>query len=355
MGRSRCGWSAGHRWLHSGGARTARPRRPAQQCAQSKRSRRNRSSARSAAPVRARQRLQRVAAQRHALPGERHAPAALHDRRGLEARTQERWACASMAPTSATGRPSPASPTCPPLPIPRAITAAAKRPTKYSFVPVNELGAAAHWSQPLGAGLLLLAGADVHDVRVWDGEQSFTGSATDRRARSSARLRRLRRDHVGAPRVDADRCRPPGLVPELRWPAVPVDRLRRGRRAQRSRRSSASGSSIRGWAWRANWASTGRLPHRDFAPFARPAPASFTAPRKWATSLPSPTASLLSERATGWETGVASQRRWGTVRASYFLTQVNRPITAVTINPNSSPILLHARESRPDREPRCFS
>jgi len=50
--------------------------------------------------------------------------------------------------------------------------------------------------------------------------------------------------------------------------------------------------------------------------------------------------SLLSERATGWEGGVASERHWGTVRASYFMTQVNRPIAAVTVNPNSSPILL---------------
>jgi outer membrane receptor protein involved in Fe transport len=48
----------------------------------------------------------------------------------------------------------------------------------------------------------------------------------------------------------------------------------------------------------------------------------------------------LSERATGWETGLASERAWGTVRASYFLTQVNRPIAALTINSKSSPILL---------------
>jgi outer membrane receptor protein involved in Fe transport len=50
--------------------------------------------------------------------------------------------------------------------------------------------------------------------------------------------------------------------------------------------------------------------------------------------------SLLSERATGWEVGAASEWRWGTIRTSYFDTQVNRPIVAVTTNPNSSPILL---------------
>ena len=69
-------------------------------------------------------------------------------------------------------------------------------PTKYSYVPTNELGAAAHWSQPLGAGLLFLAGADARDVRVWDREQTFATASSQRRAhqppRPSARLRRLR-------------------------------------------------------------------------------------------------------------------------------------------------------------------
>ena len=67
---------------------------------------------------------------------------------------------------------------------------------------------------------------------------------------------------------------------------------------------------------------------------------SSTVPPKWETKLTLPNGNLLSERATGWETGIATERQWGTVRASYFLTQVNRPITAFTVNPNSSPILL---------------
>jgi outer membrane receptor protein involved in Fe transport len=53
-----------------------------------------------------------------------------------------------------------------------------------------------------------------------------------------------------------------------------------------------------------------------------------------------PNSSLLSERATGWETGIANEWYWGTLRASYFDTQVNRPVVAVTTNPTSSPILL---------------
>jgi outer membrane receptor protein involved in Fe transport len=42
---------------------------------------------------------------------------------------------------------------------------------------------------------------------------------------------------------------------------------------------------------------------------------------------------LRSERATGWETGVLLTRpRLGSLRSSYFWTQVNRPIAAVSVN-----------------------
>ena len=49
------------------------------------------------------------------------------------------------------------------------------------------------------------------------------------------------------------------------------------------------------------------------------------------TTLANP--NLISERATGWEAGVLlERRRLGSLRASYFWTQVNRPIAAVTIS-----------------------
>ena len=38
-------------------------------------------------------------------------------------------------------------------------------PTRFSLVPLNELGAVAHWNQPVGAEFLFVAGGDVHDVR----------------------------------------------------------------------------------------------------------------------------------------------------------------------------------------------
>jgi outer membrane receptor protein involved in Fe transport len=47
-----------------------------------------------------------------------------------------------------------------------------------------------------------------------------------------------------------------------------------------------------------------------------------------------PNADLLSERATGWETGVIVSGKGPvpSLRASYFWTEVNRPITALTIS-----------------------
>ncbi|MGH9560614.1 MAG: TonB-dependent receptor, partial [Terracidiphilus sp.] len=77
-----------------------------------------------------------------------------------------------------------------------------------------------------------------------------------------------------------------------------------------------------------------------FRAFRAPTPNELYRSTQVGNKLTLPNFNLQSERATGWETGIATQRRWLTVRSSYFLTQVNRPIVAVTTNLNSSPILL---------------
>jgi outer membrane receptor protein involved in Fe transport len=66
-----------------------------------------------------------------------------------------------------------------------------------------------------------------------------------------------------------------------------------------------------------------------FRAFREPTPNELYRSTQVGNQLTKPNSSLLSERATGWEAGLATERRWGSVRASYFLTQVNRPITAV--------------------------
>jgi outer membrane receptor protein involved in Fe transport len=233
--------------------------------------------------------------------------------------------------SSISNVPGPADPTC--------SYRCGETPTKYTFAPVNELGAAAHWSQPLGAGMVLLAGADAHDVRVWDEEQSFTGAATTNlhdHQRDSGAYGEAMWVHgawtlVAAGRLDWFQNYD---VRQFQWTGAAwtpssTQPPQFGQRLFDPRLGVARKLGE-------HWALTAS----GFRAFRAPTPSELYRATQVGNKLTKPNASLLSERATGWETGVASERRWGTVRASYFLTEVNRPITAVTTNLNSSPILL---------------
>ena len=213
-------------------------------------------------------------------------------------------------------------------------------PTKLTRTADNELGAAAHWSQPLGAGLLLMAGADLHDVRVWDREQLYTGSG------ALTNLHDHQRD--SAPWAEMMWVRNAWTVTaaarmdwfqnydgrELQWngstwvlaatqPSQRDERLFDPRLGL-SRKLSA------------HWA----LSASGFRAFRAPTPSELYRTTQVGNKLTKANGNLLSERATGWETGLATEQPWGSIRASYFLTQVNRPITAYTLNGQSSPILL---------------
>jgi outer membrane receptor protein involved in Fe transport len=213
-------------------------------------------------------------------------------------------------------------------------------PSKFELLPDNELGAAAHWSQPLGAGLLVLGGADVHDVRVWDRVQSFGSSA------ALTNLHVHQRD--AAPYVEL-------MWVRKGWTATASGRLDWFQNYD-GRQLTWNGST---WVPSAtqppqfdqhvfdprlglsrkfgnHWA----LSASGFRAFRAPSPSELYRATQVGNQLTKANGSLKSERATGWETGIATEGRWGTIRASYFLTQINRPISAVTVNPNSSPILL---------------
>ena len=213
-------------------------------------------------------------------------------------------------------------------------------PTRFTLVPDNELGAAAHWSQPIGAELLLIAGADVHDVRVWDREQTFgtTSALTnlhDHQRDSAGYAEGMWTHHAwtltASGRVDwfqnfdahqvvwnGSTWVPAATQPPSRDETIFDPRMGISRKLGDHWALSASGSRA----------------------FRAPTPSELYRSTQVGSKLTLPNSSLLSERATGWETGVASEWRWGTIRTSYFDTQVNRPIVAVTTNPNSSPILL---------------
>jgi len=234
--------------------------------------------------------------------------------------------------SSISNTPTAADPTC--------TFRCGEAPTRFTLVPVNELGAAAHWNQPIGAEFLMIAGADVHDVRVWDREQTFGATATltnlHDHQRDSAGYAETMWTHrawtlTASGRVDwfqnfdahqvvwnGSTWVPAATQPPSRDETIFDPRMGISRKLGNHWALSASG----------------------FRAFRAPTPSELYRSTQVGSKLTLPNSSLLSERATGWEMGVASEWRWGTIRTSYFDTQVNRPIVAVTTNPNSLPILL---------------
>lgn len=213
-------------------------------------------------------------------------------------------------------------------------------PTRFAWIPVNELGGALHATRPIGTGLVLLGGADVRDVRFWDREQTFGAQ--------------------GQLTQTVDHQRDAGVWAEALWRhnAWTVTAAARGDWFENfDGRAMANAGA--GWT-----AAATQPPERDemlfdprlgavrrlgthwavsgtgFRAFRAPTPSELYRSTQVGNKLTLPNGLLESERATGAEAGVASVWAWGTVRASYFMTQVNRPIVAVTTNPTSSPILL---------------
>jgi outer membrane receptor protein involved in Fe transport len=213
-------------------------------------------------------------------------------------------------------------------------------PTRFSLTPINELGAAAHWNQPLGAELLLIAGADVHDLRFWDREQTYGATAAltnlHDHQRDSAGYVEAMWTHRALTLTASGRFdwfqnydghsltwNGSAWVPSATQPPARSENIFDPR----------MGISRKLWN---HWA----VNASGFRAFRAPTPNEFYRSTQVGNKLTLPNSSLLSERATGFESGVASEWHWGTIRTSYFFTEVNRPVVAVTLNPTSSPILL---------------
>jgi outer membrane receptor protein involved in Fe transport len=248
--------------------------------------------------------------------------------------------------SSITNAPNAADPAC--------SMRCGETPTRFSFVPDNELGAAAHWNQPVGARVLIIGGADAHDVRIWDREQTYgakpgLSNLGDHQRDSAAWVEALWTGNAwtiaASARMDwfqnydghlanwsGTAWTPATSQPSQRDERIFDPRLGITRKLAAHWAASASG----------------------FRAFRAPTPSELYRSTQVGNKLTEPNENLLSERATGWEAGGASQWAWGVIRSSYFLTQVNRPITAVTLNASSSPILL-ARENLGQIESRGVS
>ncbi len=200
--------------------------------------------------------------------------------------------------------------------------------TRLARDPADELGGQAGWHQPVGHRLLLLAGADTHDVRAADYEQIFTGTGGEQSTSSHQRLTGVYGEALytpvnwtlsGSARVDhfsnfdAWQYRQPGAatsLPELDE-TVFDPRLGVTRKLNHSLWLNASG-------FRAYRAPTENELYRT---------------GQVGQQITEPNPNLRSERATGWESGLQFNvdRIGSSVRSSYFWTQVNRPITALTL------------------------
>lgn len=227
---------------------------------------------------------------------------------------------------------------------------AAETATRFGFDPATELGGAIHWHQPLGTKMLLLGGADTHDVRAADDESILTGAGgtlnTTARQRQTGIYGEVLYTPqswtlVGSARVDHFSNFDALQFSDAKPTALPSfsqtlfnPRLGISRRINPSLALNAS-------AFRAFRAPTVNELYRQ-------------GQVEQQITLPNP--NLRSERATGWETGFQSDiARYGSsVRVSYFWTQINRPITALTLSTTPTSELLQ-RENLGQIESRGIS
>lgn len=200
--------------------------------------------------------------------------------------------------------------------------------TRYAEDPATELGAALHARHAFLPRLLVVAGADTHDVRAADDEILFTSSGT---LTTSARQRQTGAyaeilatpgpwTLSGSARVDHfsnfDAAQFASASGYTRLPAfsetVFDPRLGLSRRIGQHVALSASG-------FRAYRAPTENELYRN---------------GQVGQQLTEANPNLRSERATGWETGVQTElpQQHTSLRVSWFWTQVNRPITALTLS-----------------------
>ena len=204
---------------------------------------------------------------------------------------------------------------------------ASETPTRFAFDPATELGAALRWSHPFGEHLLALAGADTHDVRAADYETLFTagGSILD----TSARQRQT------------------GVYGEVlytpeKWTlsgSARVDHFSNFDALQHTNTTSTELPSFSETPFdprigvtrriNSNWALNGSA----FRAYRAPTQNELYRTGQVGQQVTLPNNNLRSERATGWETGFQTDmpKIASTLRMSYFWTQVNRPITALTL------------------------
>lgn len=213
--------------------------------------------------------------------------------------------------------------------------------TRLQSVPTGELGGAAQWLQAVGSHLTLLAGTDVTDVRADDWELTFFNHPTGY-LDTTARQRQTG--------VYGE-----GILQWAQWTvtgSVRFDHFVNSDAEQWSLakgvftntvipdRTENVGDPRLGVVRRlnSNWSLTGTA----FRAFRSPTMNELYRTGQVGQQVTLANPLLRSERATGWETGVqfAQPSRTSVVRASYFWTEINRPVIALTLAQSGQNITL---------------
>jgi outer membrane receptor protein involved in Fe transport len=217
-----------------------------------------------------------------------------------------------------------------------AANRATERLTRLQEVPSAQMGASGQWAKGFGAWTAV-AGADVLDTRGTDNETPVTNNVLQATVSTSARQRDTggygellwqprmwsvafssRVDHFTTFDARQVGATPVPVLPEIAEtifnPRLGVVKQLRG------------GVSLTASGFRAFRGPSLNELYR-------------TSQVGQQTTLANP--ALKSERATGWEAGgLVNLHRVGTVRASYFWTQVNRPVAAVAVSSTPTSQLL---------------
>jgi outer membrane receptor protein involved in Fe transport len=204
--------------------------------------------------------------------------------------------------------------------------------TKLQHVPLDEFGFVLQGSRALQHALTVAIGVDLRDVRATDDETAVATSVT---TSTSARQREVGgfADAIWQPRgwsfsgsirVDSFRtfnARQIVSIPLLKTSLPELDELFAGPRVGFVRQLP-KGFALTGTAFRAFRGPTMNELYR-------------TGQVGQQTTLAND--ALLAERATGFEFGGEAQRKVGSVRATYFWTEVDRPISAVLLSQSPPP------------------
>ncbi len=213
--------------------------------------------------------------------------------------------------------------------------------TRLQYVPTIALGASAQWLQSIASHLTIVAGADVQDIRASDLEDTFF--------------------HVPTGYLDTTaRQRETGVYGEgilqfSKWTITGSVRYDNFRNLDAQQWTLAKGNFTYlpipdrtenvgdprlGVVRRVT--SNVALTASAFRAFRSPTMNELYRTGQVGQQITLANPELRSERATGWETGMqwAQPSRNAVVRASYFWTEVNRPVTALTLSQTGSTITL---------------